>query len=91
MKTLIFGLIGCLLYFQCSATDFQEVDGKLYISPGSVYVAPDAIYVNIDGNFIAVEGVFSDSNGVYIQPLEFRYMYCLKCKKYHDPAKTPCQ
>jgi hypothetical protein len=28
--------------------------------------------------------------GVYIEPIESRYMHCLKCKKYHDPMKTPC-
>lgn len=76
------------------ASSVQEIDGKLYVTPGSVYVAPDAIYVNIEGNFIIVEGIASDSNGIYILDVECardgeRKFHCLKCGKYHS-ARQGC-
>lgn len=66
MKQVIFSLMGCMLSFQCFASNIQEINGKLYVSPGSVYVAPNAIYVNVDGDFIPVEGISSDEEGIYI-------------------------
>ncbi len=89
MQKMMLSLLGCILSFQCFASSFSDVDGRLYVAPGSVYVAPNAIYVNMDGNFIQVEGIAVDSNGIYIQDIECRSMLCLKCGKVHDSRK-PC-
>lgn len=88
MKKLLVSVIGCLLSLQCFAS-FEEIDGKIYVSPGLVYVAPNAIYVNIDGDFILVEGIAVDANGIYIHDPKCvqyneRKFQCLKCGEYHS-------
>jgi hypothetical protein len=89
MKKVLLSLAGCLISFQCFANPFQELGGKLYVSPGSVYVAPNAIYVNTGEGFVLVEGIACDDNGVYIQGHECRVMLCLRCAQVHD-NRQPC-
>ncbi len=89
MKKLMFGLFGCLLSLQCFASEFQELDGRIYVSPGSVYVAPDAIYVNINGNFVSVEMVGVDERGIFVMHEANRgdNAICARCGETYNRQK----
>lgn len=91
---LLTAFLSVLFNLQGKEDRSENLNDKIYVSPGSIYVAADAIYLNMDGTFLLVDIVSKDENGIYaILSSGVRVGYCSKCGNsysgsFHDHLKV---